>query len=208
MFSANRLSLNVTKTNYMFFWNRKLTVDISVKINKETINRINVTKFLGVMMDDKLNWKNHICLVKSKLSKSCAIMYRPSFLIDRRGLHILYYSLFLPYIMYCAEVWGNTYATNVQYLVILQKRVIRLLCVAKRLDHTTMLFYNLHILKVPGIVELKTAIIMFKSFHNLLQLNVQQFFNIYESVYSTRQECNFIQKYARTSLKSMCILKE
>ena len=34
-FSVNRLSLNVTKTNYMFFGNRKLTVDISVKINKE-----------------------------------------------------------------------------------------------------------------------------------------------------------------------------
>ena len=46
---------------------------------------------------------------------------------------------------------------------------------------------------------------MFKAFHILLSLNVQPFFSIYESVYSTRQECNFIQKYARTSLKSMCI---
>ena len=152
-----------------------MTVDISVKINKETINRVNVTKFLGVMIDDKLNWKNHICLVKSKLSNSCAVMYRASFLIDTCGMHILYYSLFL-YIMCCAEVWGNTYATNVQCLVTLQKRVIRLLCGAKRLDHTTMLFYNLHILKVPDVVELKPAVIMFKAFHNLLPLNVQQFF--------------------------------
>ena len=144
------------------------------------------------MIDDILNWKNHICLVKSKLSKSNAIMYRTSFLIDRRRMHILYFFLFLPYIMYCAEVWSNTYATNVQCLVILQKRAIRLLCGAKRLDHTTMLFYKLHILKVPDIVELKTAINMFKAFHNLLPLNVQHFFNIYESVYSTRQESNFI----------------
>ena len=106
-FSVNRLSLNVTKINYMFLGNRKLYVYISVKINKETINRVNVTKFLGVMTDDKLKWKNHICLVKSKLSKSCAIMYRANFLIDRRGMHILYYSLFLLYIMYCGEVWGQ-----------------------------------------------------------------------------------------------------
>ena len=68
-----------------------------------------------------------------------------------------------------------------------------------------MLFYNLHFLKVPDIVELKTAIIMFKVFHNLLPLNVQQCFSICESVYSTRQECNVIQQYARTCLKSMCI---
>ena len=38
-----------------------------------------------------------------------------------------------------------------------------------------------------------------------LPLNVQHFLRIYESVYSTRQECNFIRKYARTSLKSMCM---
>ena len=95
-FSANRLSLNVAKTNYMFFGKRKVTVDISIKMNKEVINRVSVTKFLGVMIDDKLTWKHHIDLVKSKLSRSCAIMYRASFLIDRRGMHVLYYSLFLP----------------------------------------------------------------------------------------------------------------
>ena len=77
------------------------------------------------MINDELNWKNHICIVKSKLSKSCAVMYRGAiFLIDRRGMHILYYSLFLPYIMYCAEVWGNkcsmfSYITEKGYQVTL-----------------------------------------------------------------------------------------
>ena len=104
-FSANRLSLNIAKTNYMFFGKRKLTVDISIKMNKEVFN---VTKFLGVMIDDKLTWKHNIDLLKSKLSRSCAIMYRASFLIDRRGMHVLYYSLFLPYIMNCAEICGNS----------------------------------------------------------------------------------------------------
>ena len=46
----------------------------------------------------------------------------------------------LPYIMYCAEVWGNTYATNIECLVLLQNKVVRLLCGAKRLDHTSKLF--------------------------------------------------------------------
>ena len=126
----------------MIFGNRKLTADISVKINKEIINRVNATIFLSVMIDDKLNLKNHIISVRSKLSKSCTIIYRASFLINKRGMHILYFSLFMPYIMYCAEVWGNTYAANVQCLVLLQKRVIRLLCGAKRLDHTNILFYQ------------------------------------------------------------------
>ena len=68
-FSANRLSLNVVKTNYMFFGKRKLTVNIAIKMNNEVIKRASVTTFLGVMIDDKLTWKHHIDLVKSKLSR-------------------------------------------------------------------------------------------------------------------------------------------
>ena len=60
-------------------------------MNKEVINRVSVTKCLSVMIDDKLTWKHHINLVKSKLSRSCDIMYVASFLIDRRGMHVLYY---------------------------------------------------------------------------------------------------------------------
>ena len=81
-------------------------------------------------------------------------------------LSVLYHSLCLPYIMYCAEVWSNTYATNIECLVLLQNKVVRLLCGAKRLDHTSRLFHNLRILKVTVIAELRICIIMFKVYHN------------------------------------------
>ena len=42
-FSVNRLSLNISKTNYMIFGNRRTTADICVTINKEKINRVNYT---------------------------------------------------------------------------------------------------------------------------------------------------------------------
>ena len=72
--------------------------------------------------------------------------------------------------MYCAEVWGNTYATNTHCLVLLQKRVIRLICGSKRLDHTNVLFHNVHILKLPDLVKLKTAIVMFKAYRYILPM--------------------------------------
>ena len=91
---------------YHFLGGKSCIENVSIKINKVTINRVEATKFLGVLIDDKLTWKHHISLLKSKLSKCCAVMYKTSFLIDRRGMRILYYSLFSPYIMYCAEIWG------------------------------------------------------------------------------------------------------
>ena len=44
-FSVNRLSLNILKTNYTIFGNRRITADICVRINKEKINRVNCTTF-------------------------------------------------------------------------------------------------------------------------------------------------------------------
>ena len=131
-------------------------------------------------------------------------MYRASSLINKHGKHILYYSLFMPYIMYCAEVWGNTYATHISCLVLLQKKVIRLICGAKRLDHTNLLFHNVYLLKIQDLVKLKTAIIMFKAYRYILPMNVQILFRIHESQYTSRHKCKFKQIYVRTYLK-ICV---
>ena len=103
------------------------------------------------------------------------------------------------------EEWGKTYATNIHCLVLLQKRVIRLICGAKRLDHTNLLFHNVHILKIPDLVKLKTAIIMFKAYRYILPMNVHKLFGIHESRYSSRHKCKFKQIYVRTNFKNMCI---
>ena len=80
----------------MIFGNHRITADICVKINKEKVNRVNSTTLLGVVIDDKLNWKSHILSIRSKQSKCCAIVYRASSLINKHSMHILYYSLFMP----------------------------------------------------------------------------------------------------------------
>ena len=59
---------------------------------------------------NKLYMYNYPAMVKSKLSKSIAIMRKAKHLFDRRSGMILYFSLFLPYLSYCCEVWGNTYS--------------------------------------------------------------------------------------------------
>ena len=94
---------------------------------------------------------------------------------------------------------------ELHFPILLQKRVIRLICGAERLDHTNLLFHNVHILKLPDLVKLKTAIIMFKAYRYILPINVQKLFRIHESRYSSRHECKFKQIYVRTNLNSICI---
>ena len=204
-FAVNKLSLNLSKTSYMLFRNRPPDVDFNVFIEHERINRVHVTKFLGIYIDDKLNWKYHINTVRSKLSKVAAIIYRASCLINQDGIYLLYCSLFLPYINYCSEIWGNTYCTNVVCITVLQKRVVRLVCGARRLDHTNPLFKQLGILKFVDLVKFKTSIIMFKAYHNVLPDSLQKMFNLRVQIYDTRQKCTFTVHRAHTNVTSMCI---
>ena len=92
----------------MSFGNIHSNVKIELRIGDKEMEKVFVTKFLGVLIDNKLNWKEHICMIKSKLAKSNASIYRASKYLDTFSLKILYCSLFMPYLSYCSEIWGKT----------------------------------------------------------------------------------------------------
>ena len=85
-------------------------------------------------------------------------------------------------------MWGNPYATHVESITagILQKRLVRLVCGARRLYHTNPLFKQLAILKFVDLVKFETSIIMFKAYHNELPDSLQNMFYLYVQQYETR----------------------
>ena len=72
---ANKLSLNVKKTHSMIFTRKnKIVPDIDIRINNVCIERMHVTKFLEMLIDSQLNWKQHIEYTSKKLSKCIGIL--------------------------------------------------------------------------------------------------------------------------------------
>ena len=66
-FQVNKLSLNIAKTTFMIFGNKQCEDNHVVSINGMNIKRVYVTKFLGVHIDSRLNWCEHINHIKSKI---------------------------------------------------------------------------------------------------------------------------------------------
>ena len=207
-FAANKLSLNVGKTNFMVFSNAKEIDNLEIKINNTAISRVNATKFLGVIIDEKLNWKAHIKFVKTKLSKSMFMLNRAKYLLQYDSMLMLYNCIVLPHLTYCCELWGNTYMTNLQGIVIIQKKIIRIIHGASFKEHTNMLFYKAKTLKFSDLVEINMAVIMHKAYYSKLPLNVQNLFSLkikQEGERETRQMNKFKLPKIRTTLRSMCI---
>ena len=112
-FSINKLLINLEKTQCTLFTNSKLFRNITITINNVSIKQIHSARFIGVYIDDKMTWKDHISYISNKLAKSISILHRVKWTLDSGALRLLYYNLALQYISYCALNWGNTYYTNV-----------------------------------------------------------------------------------------------
>ena len=189
----------------MLFRGRPPDLELHLKINNAEIPKVTATKFLGIVIDDRLNWKPHIQSVKSNLSSILSIMYKTSKLITTARMYTLYCSIFQPYMSYCNEIWGNNYALNVKCLCIIQRKAVRIIGNADRLAHTNELFKELYILNFPEFVQYKTAILMFHLFHGTLPIDLQNRFTVHSTTRSTRRINTFVMVQARTNIKTMCL---
>ena len=208
-FRANKLSVNISKTNYIIFKPRqkKQIFDFNLKINDKEINRVNEVCFLGVILDENLSWKAHISHIAHKVSKSIGIIYRSSFYLFKSALRMLYYALVYPYLQYCVTVWGSTYSTNLNRLVLLQKRVIRIIDKQDFGVHTSPIFKELKILKLEDIYLFNLGKFIYQYKHNLLPdclecplLTVDQVHN-----YNTRNSKAFYVSTCRTNFRKFSV---
>ena len=75
--SLNKLSLNTDKTKCMTFHTRQKNIDpLTFSINGKQIENVKFFRFLGIMFDKHLTWKNHITMITNKLSKGIGILNR------------------------------------------------------------------------------------------------------------------------------------
>ena len=125
----------------MLFSNTKdIKPNITIGINGQPITCVTKTKFLGVIIDNKLSWKEHISYVCGKVAKGIGIVSKVRKYLNKSTLLELYYSFIYPYLTYCNQVWGLSCKSHMDALVKLQKRAIRIISGVHPRTHTDPLF--------------------------------------------------------------------
>ena len=84
-------------------------------------------KYLGVMIDDKLNWKYHISFVCSRISRNTGVFYKLCHFFSPIQLRQIYYNLIYPYLSYAIIAWGSAYKTHINKLQTKQNHVVRII---------------------------------------------------------------------------------
>ena len=124
---SNKLTINTAKTVYMLLGSISNIEIPQIIINSENINRVSTSKFLGIIIDHKLKFNEHINSVIEKLSKFSGILYKIKRYVSRPLLLNLYYSFAWSYLNYGAVVWCNLNATNSARMQKVQDRIVRII---------------------------------------------------------------------------------
>ena len=185
--NINCLSLNISKTNFIIFhpYNKPLKHHITLKISKAIMENDHI-KYLGVIIDSHLNWKQHILNISKKLSRCIGILCKLRPFLNINNLKNIYYSLFYSHLLYSIQVWGSACFSEINKILVLQKRVLRIITyndtlpsVPGPLYPTDSLFYKLEILKIQDVFQLQVSKFIFDclylntptNFHNCFLLN-------------------------------------
>ena len=113
--------------------------DCKIIINDQSIERVNHTQFVGVIIDDKLTWSQHVNHICNKVSKGMGILLRARKIMYGQTLITLYNALIKPHFIYCITIWGNTFKKYLNKVHLVQKKVIRIIAFSEFSAHTAPL---------------------------------------------------------------------
>ena len=186
--NSNKLTINVNKTKYMLFKNRRKTLRVSgqVLVGRTILESVESTSFLGICIDKNLTWKKHIDNVCNMLSKKVGMLYRIRNFVSRNILITLYNAFILPHITYGLEVWGASLKTFLNPILLLQKRISRVITFKEYTHHSAPLFFELKILDVFKQYRYQICIFMHDLINSRLPHTVIDYCSFLEHPYETR----------------------
>lgn len=202
---VNNLNLNIAKTNYIFFQNRSLQHNIPpVTMEGNTLDKVNFTKFLGVYIDENMNWNQQISFVSNKLSRMCGILFRVRNNLTPESLVSIYYTLCYPHLTYCVSVWACTWQSFIKKISIAQNKVFRCMFYMNRFQSTRNIINTQNFLNFTNIHR---YFLMLNVYKNLTQYCGDQLFRVVCTSYNIRgNNLNLICPQFRTSLFKHSIL--
>ena len=125
-------------------------------------------KFVGVRLDEYLNWDQHTKYILSKISSANFVINQAKKLLPMNIRMLIYNSLVKSYLEYGILAWGNAKSKEIDKISIIQKKILRNLYNSKYNAHTDPIYSCLKILKFEDILQYNSITLMYKYVNSLL----------------------------------------
>ena len=172
-FRANNLMLNVNKTNLLLFdYRKRANTVLEIIIDGTTIKSKKTPKFLGIIVDNKLQWKDHYEQLKAKINRSYSLLCKSKNLLNVHGMKVLYYAQIYSHLSYCIVLWGSMLSIELRRkLRTLQNKCVKLLNLNKSTNYS---YKKYGILTLEHIIDLEQKKLGYKLNHSDLPQNLEK----------------------------------
>ena len=177
-FKANKLSLNLDKTNCIMFHPKGHNIDHDFKliIGNSTINLVSDTKFLGLFIDEQLNWSTHLTKVRLKISSGLFMLNSVRNLIPSEQKKTIYMSFINSHLVYGTMLWGPmSMAGGRSKLHNSQIKAMKAITDVKS-NNISQIFKKYEVLKLEDIINLELEKFMYNQAKGELPLPLLDLF--------------------------------
>ena len=189
--NANKIALNTGKTEYIVFKGRSRSFgDIDIILGGQKINRSQNLKYLGVLIDEHLNWKTQISSLCSKLRRANGALSKLRHYVSPDILLNIYHALFSSHMRYACQLWGQIENTTTRRVLVLQKCALRLMSFSHPRTRSRPLFRHFEILTIFDLVKLLNVLLVHQYLNSNLPSDLHDtlVFERVDHLYPTRRQ--------------------
>jgi hypothetical protein len=184
--TRNKLAVNARKSNFITFGNTE-TPDLNIKFGDDSLNFVPKVKYLGVLIDQRLNFGEHVDFIVKKCSAIVGILFKLRNVLPPSVRKIIYFSLIHSHISYACEIWGHTSDYYIEKLFIMQKKAVKAMCGQSYRSHSFQIFCQNSILPLRLLISYQSCIFIHNSINSYIHSNLPLLANSNFHNYDTRQ---------------------
>jgi len=139
-----------------------------LNIRDNILNKCESVKYLGLNIDQHINWNTQITHVSKQIAKRTGIFYRLKHHVDQSTLLMLYYSLVHSRLQYGLLIWDNATQKALKESTVRQNKVIRIITSTSRYEHITTIYKRFNLIKLNKMHNFELAKFMYKFYNKQL----------------------------------------
>ena len=171
-FIDNDLALNLSKTCYILFNHVGDTSHI-IEVAGHTIERVSYSKFLGLFINEKLDWNEHCNYVKGKIKSGIYALSKSQKYLDIKTLLIMYNAIVVTHIQYGLLIWGPMITkSNLNRLQVLLNQCIRIIFDIKPRQSVKHVMKENKILSINNHIEIAKAKFMYRYMNDTISTRI------------------------------------
>ena len=171
-FKANKLTLNLEKTEYMFFGTNPVKAKPILEIDNITLKPVESVKFLGMWLDQNLNWNIHVNKLITRIKRNMHLLRTPKHLFSKKTLKLIYHAHIQSHTDYGLILWGSmTTQENLSHIQSVQNKCVEIISKNK---NTELNYKNLKILKIKELIKMQEIKVGYRLINKLLPNKISQ----------------------------------